>query len=287
MSVQSLDHPDSARLAAFGRGTLDDDEMAEVETHIAVCELCCQALSTLPDDEFVTSLRRAQGQSDSDTSLRRTAKSNPTTRETLDVLDFKVALSYAPPGSRSSSELGDTLSADDLDSSETSQRHPERELPAELADHPRYRIVNRLGGGGMGTVYLAEHRLMDRTVALKVIRRDLLGNETMVERFRREVRAAARLALHPNIVAAYDAEQAGDSHFLVMEFVEGVDLAHLVKTQGPLHRARLPGRQAGRRRTGPRLPVRHGPSRHQAAESDAHPRRTGQDPRLRSGPVRQ
>ena len=86
----------------------------------------------------------------------------------------------------------------------------------------------------MGTVYLAEHRLMDRPVALKVIRRDLLGNEALVERFRREVRAAARLALHPNIVAAYDAEQAGDSHFLVMEFVEGVDLAHLVKTQGPL-----------------------------------------------------
>ena len=107
-------------------------------------------------------------------------------------------------------------------------------LPAELADHPRYRIVKRLGSGGMGTVYLAEHRLMDRSVALKVIRRDLLGNETLVERFRREVRAAARLALHPNIVAAYDAEQAGETHFLVMEFVEGVDLAQLVKTEGPL-----------------------------------------------------
>ena len=86
----------------------------------------------------------------------------------------------------------------------------------------------------MGTVYLAEHRLMDRSVALKVIRRDLLGNAILVERFRREVRAAARLALHPNIVAAYDAERAGDTHFLVMEFVEGVDLAQLVKTQGPL-----------------------------------------------------
>ncbi len=76
----------------------------------------------------------------------------------------------------------------------------------------------------MGTVYLAEHRLMDRPVALKVIRRDLLRNDASVERFRREVRAAARLALHPNIVAAYDAEQAGDSHFLIMEFVDGVDL---------------------------------------------------------------
>ena len=86
----------------------------------------------------------------------------------------------------------------------------------------------------MGSVYLAEHRLMDRPVALKVIRPDLLGNEDLVERFRREVKAAARLALHPNVVAAYDAEQAGDSHFLVMEFIDGVNLAHLVKSQGPL-----------------------------------------------------
>jgi serine/threonine-protein kinase len=109
-----------------------------------------------------------------------------------------------------------------------------RELPPELADHPRYRIVRRLGIGGMGSVYLAEHRVMDRPVALKVIRPDLLGNEDLVERFRREVKAAARLALHPNVVAAYDAEQAGDSHFLVMEFIDGVDLAHLVKSQGPL-----------------------------------------------------
>ena len=75
---------------------------------------------------------------------------------------------------------------------------------------------------------------MDRSVALKVIRRDLLGNEGLVERFRREVKAAARLALHPNIVAAYDAEQAGDFHFLVMEFVDGADLARIVNAHGPM-----------------------------------------------------
>jgi serine/threonine protein kinase len=234
MAVQPLDHPDLARLAAFGRGVLDDEEMAEVETHLAECELCCQVLSTIPDDEFVDSLRRAEGHFDSDANLRRTAKSSPPRSESPDAPDFEVALSYVPPGSHSSSELGETLSAGDLDNPETPGPHSELDIPAELADHPRYRIVKRLGSGGMGTVYLAEHRLMDRSVALKVIRSDLLGNETMVERFRREVRAAARLALHPNIVAAYDAEQAGDSHFLVMEFVEGVDLAHLVKTRGPL-----------------------------------------------------
>jgi serine/threonine protein kinase/multidrug efflux pump subunit AcrA (membrane-fusion protein) len=61
-----------------------------------------------------------------------------------------------------------------------------------------------------------------------------LENDALIERFRREVKAAARLASHPNIVAAYDAEQAVNLHFLVMEFVDGVDLARLVKSKGPL-----------------------------------------------------
>jgi Protein kinase domain/WD domain, G-beta repeat len=91
-----------------------------------------------------------------------------------------------------------------------------------------------LGAGGMGTVYRAEHRLMDRPVALKVIRGDLLGSAGLVERFRREVKSAARLASHPNIVAAYDAEQAGETQMLVMEFIEGTDLARLVDHRGPL-----------------------------------------------------
>ena len=90
-----------------------------------------------------------------------------------------------------------------------------------------------LGSGGMGAVYLAEHRLMERQVALKVINRDLTDHAGAVERFGREARAAARLQ-HPQIVAAFDAEQAGPIHFLVMEFVEGIDLARLVKRLGPL-----------------------------------------------------
>ncbi|HEY7309418.1 MAG TPA: serine/threonine-protein kinase [Gemmataceae bacterium] len=106
-------------------------------------------------------------------------------------------------------------------------------MPAELAGHPRYRILDVLGTGGMGVVYKAEHRLMERMVALKVIDRGLTSNPAVVERFRREVKAAAQLN-HPNIVHAYDADQAGDSHFLVMEFVEGTTLARLVEQQGPL-----------------------------------------------------
>jgi serine/threonine protein kinase/putative intracellular protease/amidase len=106
-------------------------------------------------------------------------------------------------------------------------------LPAALATHARYRIIRQLGAGGMGVVYQAEHRLMERSVALKVISRALVDDAQAVERFRVEVKAAARLS-HPNIVTAFDAEQAGDLHFLVMEFVDGLSLARQVEMRGPL-----------------------------------------------------
>jgi len=95
--------------------------------------------------------------------------------------------------------------------------------PPELADHARYRILAPLGEGGMGVVYKAEHKLMGRIVALKVINKRFIANEQAIERFRREVRAAAKLS-HTNIVTAHDAEEANGLHFLVMEFVDGICL---------------------------------------------------------------
>jgi serine/threonine protein kinase len=111
-------------------------------------------------------------------------------------------------------------------------------IPAELAGHPRYRVLQLLGRGGMGAVYKAEHQLMRRLVALKVIDQGLTSDPAAVERFRREVIAAARLT-HPNIVTALDAEQVGSLHFLVMEYVTGQSLAELVAG-----RKRLPVAQA-------------------------------------------
>lgn len=107
------------------------------------------------------------------------------------------------------------------------------EPPAELLDHPRYRLLDCIGLGGMGQVWQARHELMNRVVAVKVIRPDLLRDEKAVARFRQEVEAAAALD-HAGIVRAFDAERVGDLHFLVMEYVEGVDLARLVQEKGPL-----------------------------------------------------
>jgi serine/threonine-protein kinase len=106
-------------------------------------------------------------------------------------------------------------------------------VPAALVGHPRYRVIEELGAGGMGVVYKAEHRVMGRTVALKVVAPNLTARARAVERFRKEVRAAARLE-HNNIVRSHDAEEAGGMHFLVMEFIEGISLDRLVAKKGPL-----------------------------------------------------
>ena len=102
-----------------------------------------------------------------------------------------------------------------------------------LAEHSRYEIVELIAQGGMGKVFKATHLMMDRTVALKVIKNQLMRNTEVIERFHREVKAAAQLS-HPNIVTAYDAEQANGVHFLVMEYVEGTTLSDLVKRDGQL-----------------------------------------------------
>jgi serine/threonine-protein kinase len=96
-----------------------------------------------------------------------------------------------------------------------------------------YVIEERLGEGGMGQVFRARHKLLNRRVALKVIRKERLSNPDFVRRFYREIQAAAQLS-HPNIVVAYDADHVGDTHFFAMEYVDGVDLSRLVRDKGPL-----------------------------------------------------
>lgn len=95
----------------------------------------------------------------------------------------------------------------------------------------RYKLLDRIGKGGMGVVFKAQHAVMDRVVALKVMSRALLNNSQAVARFNREVRTAAALN-HPNIISAYDADCVGNTHFLVMEYVDGRDLNAWLKARG-------------------------------------------------------
>jgi len=97
----------------------------------------------------------------------------------------------------------------------------------------RYKLLGHLGTGGMSSVYLAEHVLMQRRVAIKVLPKNRVTDTSYLARFHREAQAAASLD-HRNIVRAYDVDNDGDVHYLVMEYVEGRDLQNIVKEDGPL-----------------------------------------------------
>ncbi len=97
----------------------------------------------------------------------------------------------------------------------------------------RYEIGERLGSGGMSNVYRATDRILERTVAVKVLAEHLSDDERFVERFRREALAVAKL-IHPNIVQVYDTGVDDGRHFIVMEFVAGRSGAQILRSQGPL-----------------------------------------------------
>ena len=87
-----------------------------------------------------------------------------------------------------------------------------------------YLLLEKIGQGGMGQVFKAQHRVMERIVAVKVLPTAMTKDQAAIARFHREVKAAAKIS-HPNIVTAHDADQAGGIHFLVMECVDGSDLS--------------------------------------------------------------
>ena len=97
----------------------------------------------------------------------------------------------------------------------------------------KYKLLRHLGTGGMSSVYLAEHSIMKKRRAIKVLPRKRVSDKSYLERFYREGRAAASLN-HKNIVRVYDIDSDGETHYLVMEFVDGLDLYDLVKERGPL-----------------------------------------------------
>jgi predicted Ser/Thr protein kinase len=104
--------------------------------------------------------------------------------------------------------------------------------PSQLSG--RYRLEERLAGGGMGMVYAGRDERLGRRVAVKLLKEDLATDPHFVERFRREARAVAAL-VHPNIASVFDYGQDGGRHYIVMELVPGRDLARLMREEGPPH----------------------------------------------------
>lgn len=95
----------------------------------------------------------------------------------------------------------------------------------------RYKIIEKIGGGGMAVVYKAQCTFLERTVAIKVLRSEFADDEEFLKQFKREGRAAASLS-HPNIVSIYDVGQQDNIHYIVMEFIPGQTLKDLIRREG-------------------------------------------------------
>jgi WD40 repeat protein/tRNA A-37 threonylcarbamoyl transferase component Bud32 len=195
--ITDSSHLAAEQLRAFQAGTLQEEHLAEVEAHLQSCVACCDVLSGLPEDNFLLRVR--------------CACANPPT-----LLLQKRPSSTPPPQ--------DTVSLPETPLETTASVTPPL---------PGYEKVRELGRGGMGVVYAATHAVMGRRVAIKVIHPEFSSNPVAVERFRREVLAAARLS-HPNIVTAYDAGEDGGRSFLVMERIAGESLGDRLDRLGPL-----------------------------------------------------
>ena len=192
-------HPSDQTLSAYGLGKLDDASAETVSKHLEDCDSCQRRVAELSSDEFLGRLQNAQVKSD------------------------KSAADWPPFGvSSTEGARGPVVPPPPVDT-----------LPPELVDHPDYEIVRELGRGGMGVVYLARNKLMGRLEVLKVVGGQLVERPGVRDRFLREVQSAAKLQ-HRNIVAAYSAMRLGESIVLAMEYIDGEDLAKMVKSRGPL-----------------------------------------------------
>jgi anti-sigma factor RsiW len=157
-----------------------------------------------------------------------------------DAVAVREHLGRCPACNAEALRLADTIVRQEAPLDATRMLHagstvpPDRPIPPELRDHPQYEVVRELGRGGMGVVYLATNRLMQRPEVLKVMSKALLLHRPeAAERFLREIRSAARLS-HPNVVTAYAALQVGELLVFAMEYVDGEPLSAVVRRRGPL-----------------------------------------------------
>ncbi|HVC93699.1 MAG TPA: protein kinase, partial [Pirellulales bacterium] len=194
--------PPETVLAEFGLGKLDAASAVSVSLHLETCSDCQQRVANLSGDSFVDRLRAG-----------RIAKRDNS--------------GIAPPAHPKPTEAwdGHALGRNPASSNDA--------VPTELANHRDYELIKELGRGGMGVVYLARNRMMDRLEVLKVVSKALLDRPGALERFQQEIRSAAKLS-HPNIVAAYSVLQPGDLLVFAMEYVRGQDLSQVVKARGQL-----------------------------------------------------
>lgn len=198
--------PGPQKLHDYASGWLDEEEAARLEEHLNGCPGCLSLLATAQDaaDTLVSRLRRAP--------VPNPYEQEPGFRQVL--ARARAAVQMAVAGEDAAAESGPAPAA-------------------ELRQIGDYQLLGKLGQGGMGTVYRALQVKLGKTVALKVLPPGYTQDARAVSRFEREMKAIGRLN-HPNIIQAFDAREIEGTSILVMEYVEGQDLARLVRHRGPL-----------------------------------------------------
>ena len=197
--MSAMTCPSREELSAYVLGRLADQVSEAVAAHLDSCPDCEAALATLDhvDDTLVAQIRRG--------STATPYMQEPACRVAVD---------------RARTVLDRLASADDRSN-------------RSLGTLGEYQLLEELGRGGMGRVYKALHTKLDRVVAVKILPHGRMADRQSIDRFEREMKAVGCLA-HPNIVHAHDAREIDGAPVLVMEFVEGLDLAEVVRHLGAL-----------------------------------------------------
>ncbi|HUG90375.1 MAG TPA: protein kinase, partial [Planctomycetaceae bacterium] len=198
------DCPADQALRQYAIGDVDDALADGIERHLAACSACEDSVARFDSAE--------------DTLMRH-----------LPLAAAEQSESFAdPPGWLERLRTGPpTEGLRDIAS-------PDRNGEAgSLAEFSAYEPLRVLGRGGMGVVYRARHRQLNRNVALKVLSPRLMATPEARRRFEREIQVLGGLR-HPGIVMATDAGRIGGAAYLVMELIDGVDLARIVRQTGPL-----------------------------------------------------
>lgn len=226
-------------LPAFLEGMLSDEVSLSCEQHLQTCSRCLERTRTLQAAQTVAhagkrgaSLAAENDSADIDADLVALIQQFSDREHMEAVAAETVAGDVAiAPLDTPTVTTGPGVDTD---------APPQRTIPSSPAVEfdvgsrlGPYRILAKLGQGGMGAVYKATHSRLDKTVAIKVLSAQVTQQADAVIRFEREMRAVGKLS-HPNIVQAFDAGEIDGTHYLAMEYVDGVDLQHLVKDRGPL-----------------------------------------------------
>jgi serine/threonine protein kinase len=205
--------PSPTELRDFLSGSLDSARSDVIELHIDDCEACSSQLAALHHgaEPLLAGLR----QPPEDTDQFVLPGSLAAEAECQQVISELVRLGAGPAAGGPSHDPGEDL------------------VPPQLKMIREYRLLKPIGRGGMGMVYLAEHTRLKRQVALKILPSERLADPQALSRFEREMEAVGRLD-HPNIVRATDAGVIDGTHFLVMDLVDGPNIAQLARSNGPL-----------------------------------------------------